>query len=135
MSHIDYITPFPMDEAFDKPKGWIPELRINENEFTKLLLERWPHTTRNGIIQISEDTFSYFYMLRTKAEDNGWELGLNYACLLQINRPSDEILASLCHIYRQCVPREYKVYLLGVCEIPLDKTENEILKIIIPSTT
>jgi hypothetical protein len=129
MSHTDFIAPFPMEDAYGKPAGWIPELRINGEEFTERLLKRWPHTSKPEIIYDAEGVTSYFYELRIVPHEYSWHLYLRYSCLVSIDRPSDEILASIAYIYRQCVPREHNVYIWGLCEIPLDTNEAEILKI------
>jgi hypothetical protein len=130
MSHTDYITPFPMEDAYGNPEGWIPELRINADEFTQYLLKRWPQTSEPEQMRDEEGVTSYYYELRTVPNESERQLVLRYSCFVSIERPNFEVLASLAHIYRQCVPREIKVYIWGNGEVPLDISEEELSKLI-----
>jgi hypothetical protein len=131
MSHTDYITPFPMEEAYGRPEGWIPELRINAEEFTERLLKRWPHSSKPMLIQVTDGVFNYCYELRLAPDEYSRQLTLHYSCLVGIERPTTEILASVAYIYRQCVPHEHNVFIWEIGEVPLDSSEEEILKLII----
>jgi hypothetical protein len=129
MSHTDFITPFTMEETVAWDYDRLPEYKISESQFTELLLKRWPHTEKPRKKQ-EAGVYHYYYDFRMSPEDHPWELDLLYSCFVTIRRANHEILASVGYIYRQCVPREVKVYLIAHCEIPLDTSEEEILKLV-----